>query len=78
MKTIEDIYAALKYIKEQKVKFTVFQLEGAARAWQMIIDQKWDLEGTLRTWESFLTECKNKFIPILAQERKEGEFIDLK
>ena len=33
METLEDIYAALKYTEERKVKFAVFQLEGTARAW---------------------------------------------
>ena len=78
METLEDIYAALKYTEEWKVKFAVFQLEGSARDWWRIIDQKWDLEETLRTWENFKSEFKSKFISILVQEKKEEVFINLK
>ena len=78
IETLEDIYAALKYTEERKVKFAVFQLEGSVRDWWRIIDQKWDLEGTLRTWENFKSDFKSKFIPILVQEKKEEEFINLK
>ena len=78
MENLEDIYATLKYTKERRVKFAVFQLEGAARAQWRIVDQKWTLENTPCIWKNFLTEFKSKFIIILAQEKKEEEFINLK
>ncbi len=33
METMSDIYSALRYEEERKVKFGAFQLEGPARAW---------------------------------------------
>ena len=56
----------------------MFQLEGAARDWWRVIDQKWDLKGTLLTWDNFVSTFRIKFILILAQEKKEEEFINLK
>ena len=78
MEAIEDIYTVLKYTEERKVDFGVFQLKGPAKAWWRIIDKKWEQEGTPRTWNSFLAEFKNKFIPLVTREKREEEFIYLK
>ena len=78
MEALEDIYKTLEYTDDYKVKFAGFQLEGAAKSWWTIVEQKWELESTPRTWKKFLEEFKSKFIPLLEQEKKEEEFINLK
>ena len=78
METLEDIYAALEYTEEQKVKFAAFQLKGTARIWWRTIDQEWKVKGKSPTWNSFLGEFRSKFIPLLVRERKEQEFMDLR
>ena len=76
--TLEDIYTAIEYTEKRKVKVAVFQLEGVARAWWWIIDQKWRAEGKPHTWSNFLEEFKSKFIPLGIRDRKEEAFMKLR
>ena len=46
MEALEDMYKALEYTEDRKVKFAGFQLEGAAKSWWRIVEQKWELEST--------------------------------
>ena len=78
IETIEKIYRALKYNDERKVSFAEFQLEGLAKEWWRVIEEKWALEGRQPLWSAFLDEFRKKFIPKVVRERKEEEFISLK
>ena len=77
MDTMENIYAVLRYTEERKVRFGVFQLEGPARAWWRIVQRKWEQEGKPSTWNAFLEEFKNKFIPQVVRDRNEKSFLNL-
>ena len=78
IEAIEDIYDAMAYSDERKIRFGKFQLEGSAKAWWRFVEQKWEIEGKPRTWKAFLEEFRMKFIPLLVRERKEEEFMYLK
>ena len=41
--TMEKIYRALKYSEGRKVAFAKFQLEGPAKEWWRVIEEKWEL-----------------------------------
>ncbi|XP_027155645.1 uncharacterized protein LOC113756018 [Coffea eugenioides] len=73
-----DIFAALGYAEERKISFAVFQFEGAARAWWIVIKAKWERERTPWTWVNFTREFNEKYFPPIVQERREDEFIRLR
>ena len=41
IEAMEKIYRVLKYSDERKVAFAVFQLEGLAEGWWIMIEEKW-------------------------------------
>ena len=78
IETIEKIYRALKYSDERKVTFGEFQLEGPAKEWWRVIEERRVIEETPHLWSSFVKEFWKKFIPQVVRERKEEKFIGLK
>ena len=78
IESIEDIYGALQYFDMRKVGFAKFQMEGPAKTWWRIVDERWREEGRQCTWSAFLEKFRKKFIPIVVQEKREEEFIYLK
>ena len=45
IETMEKIYKALKYSDGRKVAFAEFQLEGPAKEWWRVIEEKWEMEA---------------------------------
>ena len=41
IEAMEDIYKVLKYKDERKISFGEFQLEGIARAWWRVVEERW-------------------------------------
>ena len=76
--SMEKIYKTLKYGDERKVAFAEYQLEGPAKEWWRVIEEKWVAEGRQYLWKSFLEEFRKKFIPKVVRQRREEEFIALK
>ena len=75
---MNDIYDALQYSEARKVAFGKFQLEGSAKSWWRIIEEKWNQEGRQHTWSTFLEKFRKKYIPTVIREKKEEEFMYLK
>ena len=75
---MNDIYDALQYSKAMKVAFRKFQLEGPAKSWWRIIEEKWNQEGRLHNWDEFLGEFRKKYIPAVLREKREEDFVYLK
>ena len=44
IETMEDIYKVLKYKDERKISFGEFQLEGLAKAWWRVVEERWEQE----------------------------------
>ena len=53
IEAMEDIFETLQYSDARKVSFDRFQLEGPAKAWWQIVDERWKRERKLRTWSTF-------------------------
>nr|CAC33015.1 hypothetical protein [Antirrhinum hispanicum] len=60
---MEKIFSVTNYKEEKKVNFAAFRLEDAARHWWRILDQRWKNDMTPRTWDNFVKEFYNKYIP---------------
>ncbi|XP_027151986.1 uncharacterized protein LOC113752041 [Coffea eugenioides] len=73
-----NIFAALDYTEERRVNFAAFQFKGAARAWWNVIRGKWERAQTSWTWENFVREFNEKFLPPMIREKREDEFIKLR
>ena len=78
IESMDKIYRALRYNDARKVTFAEFQLEGPAKEWWRVIEEKWGMEGRQPMWTAFLEEFRKKFIPRVVRERKEEEFIGLR
>ncbi|KAL3839142.1 hypothetical protein ACJIZ3_023733 [Penstemon smallii] len=74
---IENIFNVLDYTDAQKINFGTFRLEDTARHWWRTVEQRWQHDNTLRTWENFVKEFNGKYIPQVVQTRREREFLDL-
>ncbi|XP_071902697.1 uncharacterized protein [Coffea arabica] len=78
LERMTNIFAALNYTEEKKVNFVAFQFESVARTWWDVIMGKWERALTPWTWENFMREFNEKFLPPLIQEKREDEFIKLR
>ena len=78
IETMEKIYQALNYSDERKVMFAAFQLEGPARDWWRVVEEKWGMEVRPKLWSAFRDEFLKNFIPKVVRDRKEEEFIGLR
>ena len=78
IESMEDIYETLNYSELRKVSFGRFQLDGPAKAWWRVVDERWKAEGTPCTWATFLMEFRKKFIPEVIKKKREEEFMSLK
>ena len=74
---MEDIYKVLKYQDERKISFGEFQLEGLAKAWWRVVEERWEQEGKQRTWNAFLEEFKKRFFSLIIREINVYDFICL-
>ena len=78
MAGMENIFRAMNYTEEKKVTLASYQLEGRAMDWWDFLRQKWERNGTPRTWANFWVEFEDKFLPKVERERREDEFRNLK
>ncbi|XP_027082394.2 uncharacterized protein [Coffea arabica] len=78
MERMTNIFAALNYTEERRVTFAAFQIESATLAWWDVIRGKWKRVQIPWTWENFIREFNEKFLPPLIQEKREDEFIKLR
>ena len=78
LERMASIFTALDYTEERRVNFIVFQFEDVACAWWDVIRGKWERAQTPWTWEHFMREFNEKFLPPLIQEKREDEFIKLR
>ena len=78
MAAMENVFRAMNYTEEKKVTLASYQLEGRAMEWWDFLRQKWERDGTPRTWANFFLEFEDKFIPKVERERREDEFRNLK
>ncbi|XP_027071994.1 uncharacterized protein [Coffea arabica] len=78
LKRMTNIFAALDYTEDRRVNFAAFQFQGVARAWWDLIRGKWKRAQTHWIWENFTRKFNEKFLPPLAQEKREDVFIKLR
>ena len=64
LERIVDIFAALNYTEDRQVTFTVFQLEGATRAWWNVVRTKWERDQIQWIWANFVREFNNNTFPL--------------
>ena len=76
--SMNDIYKVLQYSDDRKVAFGEFQLEGPAKNWWRVIEDKWKQTNQQPTWEAFPIEFRKKYFPEVLREKREEEFMYLK
>ncbi|XP_027071790.1 uncharacterized protein [Coffea arabica] len=72
-----NIFAALNYMEDRQVNFSIFQFEGPTRAWWNVIRAKWERKWITWTWLNFVREFNEKYLPLIVQEKREDDFIRL-
>ena len=73
---MEKIFTILEVPEDTKVNIGMFYLTGEANIWWNTIKDR--LLRPDFTWSRFLEELRAKFYPVVVQQQKEKEFIELK
>jgi len=73
---MEKIFAAVQVPQDEKVNIRMFYLANKADIWCKSI--KYKLLGPDFTWSRFLEELRAKFYPVVVQQQKKKEFMELK
>lgn len=73
-----NIFATLKYSEDRHVAIVAFQFQGVNRSWWNVIQNIWSRKGTPWTWANFIKVYNDKYIPLIIQENREYEFVNLK
>ena len=74
---VDQIFRAIQSEDPERVEFAVFLLKGPARDWWKLVEQRWINTRTPYTWDGFLFEFREKYIPQVMRDRREKEFMDL-
>ena len=68
---IEQIFRVVQCGDPERVEYAVFLMKGQARDWWKLVEQKWVSTGIEYTWEQFLIEFREKYIPEVLRDRRE-------
>ncbi|KAK2981548.1 hypothetical protein RJ640_027973 [Escallonia rubra] len=73
----EKLFERMQLTPSQKVSLATFYLSEDAGFWWKTIDAKWTAGNMIRTWDLFITEFNNKYIPASVRRDRELAFLQL-
>ncbi|KAK2995201.1 hypothetical protein RJ640_000506 [Escallonia rubra] len=73
----EKLFERMQLTPSQKVSLATFYLSEDAGFWWKTIDAKWTAGNVIRTWDLFITEFNNKYIPASVRRDRELAFLQL-
>lgn len=74
---LEKIFEIMECTDAQKLKLTVFALEGDGHHWWKSVKRIQERRDQPLTWATFEEEFDTKYIPSIAKELKADEFLQL-
>ncbi|XP_008801794.2 uncharacterized protein LOC103715813 [Phoenix dactylifera] len=78
IREIEEMYDALQFLEEVKVKLAVPMLRGNAKFWWIAMKAAVQGKGEQLTWEEFNGKFYNQYFPQSVRLVKQNEFLALK
>ncbi|XP_047322565.1 uncharacterized protein LOC124926395 [Impatiens glandulifera] len=78
IKELEKFFDVLKCDDAEKVRFTIFQLQGNASDWWELEKQTYERDTSTLSWDTFKKAFYNTYFPKSLRQEKEMEFINLK
>ncbi|KZV52121.1 hypothetical protein F511_07076 [Dorcoceras hygrometricum] len=75
---IEQLFEALDYTDDRRVKLIVHQLHGLGKSWWIATKKALENQGTVITWAVFRTAFYQRFFPVSYRKDKGAEFENLR
>ncbi|KZV45026.1 hypothetical protein F511_20099 [Dorcoceras hygrometricum] len=78
LEDIEQLFEALEYTDDRRVKLIVHQLHGLGKSWWIATKKALENQGTVITWAVFRTAFYQRFFPVSYRKYKGAEFANLR
>ncbi|KZV37464.1 Pol polyprotein [Dorcoceras hygrometricum] len=78
LEDIEQLFEALDYTDDRRVKLIVHQLHGLGKSWWIATKKALENQGTVITWAVFRTAFYQRFFPVSYRKDKGAEFANLR
>ncbi|KZV16237.1 hypothetical protein F511_26254 [Dorcoceras hygrometricum] len=78
LEDIEQLFEALDYTDDHRVKLIVHQLHGLGKSWWIATKKALENQGTVITWAVFRTAFYQIFFPVSYRKDKGAEFANLR
>ncbi|KZV35814.1 hypothetical protein F511_09515 [Dorcoceras hygrometricum] len=78
LEDIEQLFEALDYTDERRVKLIIHQLHGIGKSWWVATKKALENQGTVITWAVFRTAFYQRFFPVSYRKDKGAEFANLR
>ncbi|KZV43944.1 Pol polyprotein [Dorcoceras hygrometricum] len=78
LEDIEQLFEALDYTDDRRVKLIVHQLHGLGKSWWIVTKRALENQGTVITWAVFRTAFYQRFFPVSYRKDKGAEFANLR
>ncbi|KZV24578.1 hypothetical protein F511_10219 [Dorcoceras hygrometricum] len=78
LEDIEQLFEALHYTDERRVKLIIHQLHGIGKSWWVATKKALENQGTVITWAVFRTAFYQRFFPVSYTKDKGAEFANLR
>ncbi|KZV21995.1 hypothetical protein F511_41825 [Dorcoceras hygrometricum] len=78
LEDIEQLFEALEYTDERRVKLIIHQLHGIGKSWWIATKKALENQGTVITWAVFRTAFYQRFFPVSYRKDKGAEFANLR
>ncbi|KZV49525.1 hypothetical protein F511_24474 [Dorcoceras hygrometricum] len=78
LEDIEQLFEALEYTDERRVKLIIHQLHGVGKSWWVATKKALETQGTVITWAVFRTAFYQRFFPVSYRKDKGAEFANLR
>ncbi|KZV16357.1 hypothetical protein F511_12247 [Dorcoceras hygrometricum] len=78
LEDIEQLFEALDYTDDRRVKLIIHQLHGIGKSWWVATKKALENQGTVITWAVFRTAFYQRFFPVSYRKDKGAEFANLR
>ncbi|KZV49182.1 hypothetical protein F511_42131 [Dorcoceras hygrometricum] len=78
LEDIEQLFEALDYTDDRRVKLIIHQLHGNGKSWWVATKKALENQGTMITWAVFRTAFYQRFFPVSYRKDKGAEFSNLR
>ncbi|KZV36992.1 Pol polyprotein [Dorcoceras hygrometricum] len=78
LEDIEQLFEALDYTADRRVKLIIHKLHGLGKSWWVATKKAFENQGKVITWAVFKTAFYQRFFPVSYRKDKGAEFANLR